>query len=293
MSRTTLFVVLLAGAVASAASAQAFTISYLDGLVELQTAKGWTAVAVGDKVAADATVRLSQDGSLELVRDRTRVTLLKPGVYSVAGVSTAGKNGPGGIGALVAQKLQTLVAEKPKSTAAGGVRAEQQGVPDISWVDENDEVRLKAQNLLDERRYAEATNYLEGAIKDAGPDGDTAELSCMLGAAYYGRGQLARSFRALLQVSPSPDAPWFGRYVLLRAQILVDTQNYADALNLLTPFVAAYPTGEAAQVAWLLSGLCQKGLGNIAAAKSALDSGFQLDPGTDTAKLIDQQRRAL
>jgi hypothetical protein len=54
-----------------------------------------------------------------------------------------------------------------------------------------------------------------------------------------------------------------------------------------------YPTGEATQVAYLLSGLSQKGLGDKAAAKAALDSGFQLDPSSDTAKLIDQQRNSL
>jgi hypothetical protein len=32
-------------------------------------------------------------------------------------------------------------------------------------------------------------------------------------------------------------------------------------------------------------------MGNAEAAKTALDSGYQLDPGSETAKLIDQQRK--
>ena len=52
-------------------------------------------------------------------------------------------------------------------------------------------------------------------------------------------------------------------------------------------------TGEATQVAYLLSGISQKGLGNKAAAKAAFDAGYQMDASTDTAKLIDQQRKAL
>ena len=173
------------------------------------------------------------------------------------------------------------------------MRAEQQGKPEVTWVDENDEDRTKAQDLLDDHLYAEAVKFLADAIKDAGPDEDTAELTYMLGAAYYGQGQVARSFHALEKVAPRPEAAWFARYVLLKAQVLVDTQNYSDALALLEPFVADYPTGEAAQYAWLLSGLSLKGLGRMDAAKSALDSGFQLDPATDAARLIDQQRRAL
>lgn len=96
----------------------------------------------------------------------------------------------------------------------------------------------------------------------------------------------------LSTVTPEPDAVWYARYIILRSQVLVDTMNYKDALGLLTPFIAAYPTGEATQVAYLLTYYCQKGLGDQTSARSALDAGFKLDPNTDTAKLIDQQRQA-
>ena len=89
------------------------------------------------------------------------------------------------------------------------------------------------------------------------------------------------------------DASWYARYVILKAQVLVDTQNYKDALGVLIPFIAAYPTGEATQVAYLLSGLSQNGLGDTAAAREALDAGYQLDPSSDTAKLIGKQRSSL
>ena len=71
MSRTTILVAFLAGVLAAEAFAQAFTVAYLDGTVELQAAKGWGEVAIGDRVPADATVRISQTGSLELVRAGT------------------------------------------------------------------------------------------------------------------------------------------------------------------------------------------------------------------------------
>src|SRR5208337_343510 len=115
-------------------------------------------------------------------------------------------------------------------------------------------------------------------------------LTYLLGLAYYGAGQTARAYRTLASITPQPDTAWYARYVILKAQVLVDSQNYNDALAVLTPFISAYPTGEATQFAYLLTGLSQKGLGDKAAAKQALDSGFQLDPKSETAKLIDQQR---
>jgi len=270
------------------ASAQAFNVSYLDGTVELQTAKGWSPVAIGDKVPSDATVRISQQGSLELTRATTKLTLLKDGVFSLASMAKASAGSS--VGGSVAQKLQTLVTDRPKASAAGGVRGAAQGTSTVTWVDENDETRAQAQTLLDNKKYLDAANLLTDSIKSAGSDADTAELTYMLGVAYYGAGQTAKAYRALGQVSADPGAPWYARYVILKAQVLVDAESYSDALSLLSPFISTYPTGAATQVAWLLSGISQRGLGNEGAAKTAFDTGFQLDPSSDTAKLIDQQR---
>jgi len=288
-----LLVALFAAVVTAGISAQAFTVSYLDGTVELQTAKGWTAVSIGDKIPADATVRISDTGSLELTRARTKITLLKDGTFSVASLAAGASSGSTSVGSSIAQKLQTLVTEKPKSSTAGGVRGAQQGSGDVTWVDENDETRAHVQALLDKKSWQDAVTLLQDSIKNAASDADAAEFSYLLGVAYYGAGQNAKAYRTLAKVAADPGTAWYARYVILKAQVLVDTQNYADALSVLSPFISDYPTGEATQVAYLLSGISQKGLGNKAAAKSAFDAGYQLDNSSDTAKLIDQQRKAL
>jgi TolA-binding protein len=291
MRRTTILVLILGLAVAVGAFAQAFTVDYLDGVVELQTAKGWNAVSIGDQVPADATVRISQQGSLELIRAKTKITLLKDGVFAISGLAKASATAGAGVGGSIAQKLQTLVTDKPKASAAGGVRGAAQDTASVTWVDESDETRAQAQTLLDNKKYTEAASMLSDSIKSASSDAEAAELTYLLGVAYYGAGQTAKAYRALGQVTADPGAAWYARYVILKAQVLVDSQSYSDALSVLTPFISTYPTGEATQVAWLLSGISQKGLGNAAAAKAAFDSGYQMDPASDTAKLIDQQRR--
>ncbi len=288
-----LLVAIFAAVVVLGVSAQAFTVTYLDGTVELQTAKGWAAVSIGDKVAANATVRISDTGSLELTRGGAKITILKDGTFAVASLASGAASGGSGVGSSIAQKLQTLVTEKPKSSTAGGVRGAQQGSGDVTWVDENDETRAQVQALLDKKAWKDAAALLQDSIKNASSDADVAEFSYLLGVAYYGEGQNAKAYRTLAKVSADPAAAWYARYIILKAQVLVDTQNYNDALGVLTPFISTYPTGEATQVAYLLSGISQKGLGNKAAAKTAFDAGYQLDGSTDTAKLIDQQRKAL
>ncbi len=160
------------------------------------------------------------------------------------------------------------------------------------WVEENDETRGRVQALLDEKKFTDAIQVLDEAIKDSSAETDKSEFTYLMGAAYYGNGQTARAYHALEQISPTPDAAWYARYVILKSQVLVDTSNFKDALAILSPFIAAFPTGEATQVAYLLSYYSQKGLGDKASARAALDAGYKLDPSTDTAKLIDQQIKA-
>jgi tetratricopeptide (TPR) repeat protein len=293
MSKKYLFAAVFALVLTAGIGAQAFSVSYLDGVAELQAAKVWKALSIGDKVPADGSVRVSENGSLELLRGKLKITILKDGVYDMAALARAtDKSGAGGIGSTISQKLASLTTEKSKATQVGGVRGEVQGQGPVMWVDENDETRGQVQTLLDDKKFADALKVLDKAIQDSSDASDTAEFTYLKGVAYYGSGQTARAYHALEQVSPEPDASWYARYIILKSQVLVDTANFKDALAILSPFIAAFPTGEAAQLGWLLTYYSQKGLGDQASARAALEAGYKLDPSTDTAKLIDQQMKA-
>jgi tetratricopeptide (TPR) repeat protein len=236
---------------------------------------------------------VSQKGSLELLKGTVRITILKDGVYSMAALTkNTAAAGTGPVGNAITQKLQSLVTEKPRQSQVGGVRGAEQSGGSVMWVGGDDEVRSEVESFFAQAQYAEAVNVLMQAITEAVTDADRDEFTYLLGAAYYGAGQTAKAFRTLSAVSPQLDALWYARYVILKAQVLLDTQEYKDALALLAPFVSTFPTGEATQVALLLTYFCQKGLGDQAAAGAALEAGYKLDAATDTAKLIEQQRRA-
>jgi outer membrane protein assembly factor BamD (BamD/ComL family) len=160
------------------------------------------------------------------------------------------------------------------------------------WVDESDETRTKVQSLLDQKQYTDALKVLNTALTDPASDMDPAELTYLTGVAYYGAGQAARAYKSLSKIAPTSDQPWYARYVILKSQVLVDTQNYDDALAVINPFISAFPTGEATQMAYLLAYYSDKGKGDMTSAKAALDAGFKVDPTTDTAKVIDTQRKA-
>jgi len=293
MKKTLGLVVFLTLILEVSAFAQAYSVTYADGTAELKTAKGWTGLSIGDAVPSNASVRISQSGSLELSRGKSRITILKDGTYDVASLARASeKSGAGGIGVNISQKLQSLTTDKPKSTTVGGVRASEQGQQSVTWAEESDEVRSEVASLLAQKKYRDAIKALDSAIKDAATPADEQEFTYLIGAAYYGAGQTVKAYRMLEKVSADPGAQWFANYVLLKAQVLVDSADYAGALAILQAFISTNPSGEHEQIAYLLSSYCQKGLGNAADAKASLDAGYQVDPSSDTAKMIDQQRKA-
>jgi tetratricopeptide (TPR) repeat protein len=249
MTRVKILLVVLFVAAAMGAFAQAFSVSYVDGSVDVKTAQGWKALAIGDKVPADSSVRLSQNGSLELLRGKTRVTLLKDGIYEISTVVKGSeKTAMGGVGTAITQKLQSLTTEKPKGgNAVGGVRGADQSATSVTWADENDETRSQVRALLDKKRFADAIKVLEQAINDATADSEKNEFTFLKAVAYQGGGQDAQAYRALARLSPQPEDSWYARYIILKAQVLFDTQNFNDALALLGSFITAYPTGEATQ----------------------------------------------
>lgn len=279
---------------AASTFAQSYSVTYSDGTAEVKTPKGWTALSIGDPVPADASLRVSQSGSLELTQGATRITILKDGTYDVASLVRASqKSGASGIGADISHKLQSLTSDKRRSTTAGGVRAEEQGQQSVTWAEEGDEVKADVQALLAQKKYSEAIRTLDSAIRDASTPADQAALTCLQGIAYYGAGQPAKAYRTLARVAADPNAQWYPSYSILKAQLLLDSADFSGALDVLQAFISAHPSGEPTQIAYLLSSYCEKGLGNMADARAALDAGYQIDPASDTAKLIEQERKAL
>ena len=298
MRKSMLLACVLGLVLAAGVFAQAFSVDYLDGTVELKIPKDkagklWKLLAIGDTVASDASLRVGPGSSIELARGRVRITILKPGIYMVADLSKAKeKASVAAIGPALSQKLTAMTTDKPRTdSAVGGVRGAEQGTStrSVEWIEENDEVRAKVADYMASGKYKDAVDELTQAIPEAATDEEESERQYMLAAAYYGNGEALRAYRTVAKASPDPKAEYYPRFVLLKAQILVDSLDFREALALLKPLIAAGQAGETAQMAYLLAAVSQKGLGDETSARTSLNAGYAIDPSTETAELISAQ----
>jgi tetratricopeptide (TPR) repeat protein len=289
MKKITIFTILVLCAGVALFAAQQLTIEYLDGTVELRTAKGWTALSIGDGVAADASIRVSKSGSVELSLGTQRISILKDGTYAVADLMrAAGKSGKAGIGVALTQKFHALTTEKEKVGSVGGTRGEQQGTPaeDVQWVEEGDEARTQASEFFAKGQYAEAIPILNDAVKTASSPIERQELGYLLASAYYGAGKTAQAYRTISKVSLDVGSTYYPDYVILKAEILLDSFLFKDSLAVVNTFIASKPSVAYAQVAYLVAGQCSRGLGDEKAAATALSTGYKLDPESETGQTI-------
>jgi outer membrane PBP1 activator LpoA protein len=127
-------------------------------------------------------------------------------------------------------------------------------------------------------------------MDDSQEDQQKQDLQYLLASAYYGEGESARAYRTLLAMTDDPQSTYYPDSLILKAQIYVDNRSYSDGLTVLKPLLSGSSQAQYAQVGYLLAAMCYKGLGDNGSAKSALSSGYALDPQSDTAKQISKMQ---
>lgn len=270
--------------------AQSLTVDYLDGTVQVQSTKGWKDLSVGNTVGLDARVRVSDSGTVEFTRGAQRFSILKDGTYLMSDVVKGSrKSGEAGVGVSIAKKLHNVTSgSQPSQTAVGGVRGAAQGdnSQSLTWMGDDEDTSAKVRALLDKDRYKEAEAEIQSALADAQDPQKKQDLGYLLASAYYGEGQGARAYHTLLDLKDNSGSTYYQDSVILKAQILVDNQQYADGLGVLKSFIGSKPDTPYAQVAYLLSAQCYKGLGDDKSFKDSLSTGYALDPQSDAAQQI-------
>ena len=99
----------VAGLVAfgQAAAPKPFVVQYVDGSVQVQL-KGqttWKALKAKDQVPVDATVKVGKGAMIELVRDKTVLSLIKEGTFPITSLVAQGQSSDAPLGATVAAKI--------------------------------------------------------------------------------------------------------------------------------------------------------------------------------------------
>jgi len=279
--------------VAAFAAAQDLTVTYLDGTLEVRTAKGWRTLDVGSTIKADSRVRVGDSGSVELRRGSQHISIIQDGEYAIAELlSSSGKAGSKGVGVTLASKLHSVASGTGRNAnAVGGVRGAAQGdnSQDLTWMGTDDEdTSAKAQALLDKQRYREAETELARALTNAQDDQKKQDLEYLLASAYYGDGESARAYHTLLSVKNNIASTYYPDSVILKAQILLDNGAFADSLKILKDFQTENTDNRYVQISHLLSAQCYKELGDTKSEKDSLQKGYAIDPRSDTAQQISK-----
>jgi hypothetical protein len=274
------------------AAAQGLTVTYLDGTLEVQTAKGWRPLDVGSTISADARIRVSDSATVELRRGAQHISIIQDGEYAISDLlSGSSRVKSRGMGVSLASKLHSVAYGSGQATSAvGGVRGAAQGDngQDLTWMGDDEDTSLKVRALLDKQRFKEAETEITQALGNAQDDQKKQDLEYLLASAYYGEGESARAYHTLVSLKDNSASTYYPDSVILKAQILLDNGSYADSLSVLKSFLGSNPDRSYAQVSYLLSALCYKGLGDVQSEKAALSTGYSLDPQSDTGRQISK-----
>jgi uncharacterized protein HemY len=160
------------------------------------------------------------------------------------------------------------------------------------WVDEGEDVRKKAAELLAGKQYREAAQILSDAIAESTTAADSEEFTYLLASAYYGEGDTIHAYREISKISPQPEASFYTKYIILKAQVLLEGLSFSDALALMKPLLSTSAPDESTQIAYLLSSSCQRGLGDEKSANALLEAGYKIDPSSETGKQIEKMRNS-
>jgi outer membrane protein assembly factor BamD (BamD/ComL family) len=263
-----------------------YTVDYVYGSVEVQTADGWQPVEIGTTVSEASLLRVGAGGVAELTSGSMRITLGEAGTYFVSELASGSRQvSSWGIGQIVRSKIRNLFRGRPdQESTAMGIRAEKmEGEIGFEWMDEEEDAVEQGKSLLEEQRYEEAVEYFEEALELADDQGRSLYLF-YIGYAYAMAGKSGLAMRYLNEAEPSPFMAHYGDYVLLKGQLLLEGQAYRAALELFDGFLQRFPDHENSQSVYFLSAFCNEQIGRQTEAEAMLRKAYDLDPSSETGR---------
>ncbi|MBN2553376.1 MAG: tetratricopeptide repeat protein [Spirochaetales bacterium] len=261
------------------------TVDYIFGTVEVRSEAGWLPVEIGTAVADNALLRLGAASVAELSSGGLKITLSEAGTYIVSELTKSSRQvSSWGIGKIVRAKIRNLFSTRNEQYSdPGGVRQERIEGPGIEFMDEEVDAVEEGKSALEQERYEEAVQYFEEALElDYGRNRPL--YLFYIGYAYAMAGRYGPAMRYLSESELSPSSEHYADYVLIKGQLLLETQSCQAAQELFEQFVQRYADHEYTQTVHLLSAFCSIRLGQRAAAEQSLKKACDLDPSSDAGK---------
>lgn len=266
-------------------SAQDIVVSELSGSPVLITTEGSTPLQEGVTVPASGRLSLGEESQVTLREGSRKVELFRRGLYEIGELFTFRPLGKVEFKQIFEARIKSVNLALKGDAPGSGERLIATSVLETA---ENEPAQL-IQGVRDlvSGRYAAARRSLRSFLRTAeNEEGAAVHLARVLAAqSAFFLDEHAEAYETLVQVQPSPGHSHYPLYLLLRAQLLIESHAFADALETLAEYLAE-PTGSDAdlQTARLLTGVAYEGLGNLPVARTYYRRASSPDPTSSAAK---------
>ena len=272
-------------------------IDYLDGILEIKEGKQWVELYEDDEIEVESTIRLSEDGIVELSGEDIKLTLVKPGIYNLYEIVAESEEiGGYDLDTIISKTLVSFVTgeyEDDKREASFGARALAAKEVEINYIGD-EYVSLfyeKGRKLVDEEKYSEAIEKFEEALDYVNLEKEHIFYFYMA-YCYYQIGKYGPAIAYLSDINIEPYMPFYSDFIVLYGKLLVQSQAYQDALILLSDFIKNDKTEDKdiVQSVLFLSAICEINLGKKDSALinliMAKEINIDSDIGIKAKKLI-------
>jgi hypothetical protein len=271
-----------------AASAQAATVTFVEGEASQGSASGWKPIALGDPIAASATIRLKAGAFVELKAASATLALMRPGDYAVRELLAAGRASRTTRAQAIVRKYAEALSASPaeRSSAVAGVRGAEKGEGAGDWISSEADLYLSsARDFLSSGDTKSARRELAKAEAESAKA--QAEIEFYLAQVDYLDGDLRSASRRVDALRPDGFEPWAPDYVLLKARLLIDGFAPKDAAALLAGQSGLAGDAARAGLYWFLLALAYKDSGDEPQARDCVARLRSAAPGGELLKTAE------
>ena len=259
-----------------ALEAQDIVVSEAHGSPILITTQGSEPLTEGSAIPPRARLSLGEESVVLLRRGTRSVELFRRGLYEVSELFNFRPLGRIDFRQLYNDRIKQFAGQEPELLIGGAA-----GGGDGPSLEE-------AISRLAGGSYDEAERLFREMIgENEAVSADGAHLLRILAAqAAYLQDRDAAAYRTLDEVEPEPGHRHYPLYLLLKAQLLIESHAFADALETLAEYLGDPADDEGAlQTARLLTGVAYEGLGNLPVARTYYRRATSPDPTSTAAKV--------
>ncbi len=255
-------------------------VDYLDGYLDVKSGNSWNPIDIGDVISENDIIKLSDNGYAELLFENTKITLDKDGTYEASYlIGQITKADTWGIKGSAFAKLFNDDKFESRQSAVMGVRGDPQDEEEITWVDDDVEFLEEGKSLYMDGEFEDGLAILEEGSEWFGSNYD--EIMFYKALCEYETGRNKEMRASISEMDPESDVEYYGDYVLLKGNLLIESQDYLKAEELFDRYLSDSESRGAEQMVYLMSAFCSIELNQMDLAEYKLKKAISNDPSSE------------